>query len=214
MTKAAVYNQSGEKISETELNSKVFGVEEIDANLVHAAIRTQRSNLRTPLAHTKMMGEVAGSGKKPWKQKGTGRARAGSVRSPLWRHGGITFGPRNDRDYSLKMNRSEFRKALFTVLTDKVSASKLFIVDKIESTAKTRDLVKLLAGFSGKMALDKNRLLVLAGHDKNLENAGRNIPNTKILVASQLNILDLMKHDVIVTKEALAVIEKTYLKKS
>src|SRR3989338_2196359 len=214
MTKAAVYNQSGEKVSEMELNSKIFGVEEIDANLVHAAIRTQRSNLRTPLAHTKMMGEVAGSGRKPWKQKGTGRARAGSVRSPLWRHGGITFGPRSDRDYSLKMNRSEFRKALFTVLTDKVSAAKLFVVDKIESTAKTRDLVKLLTGFAGKTALDKKRLLVLDKHDKNLENAGRNIPNTKILVASQLNILDLMKHDVIVTKEALAVIEKTYLKKS
>jgi len=130
----------------------------------------------------------------------------------LWRHGGITFGPRSDRDYSLKMNRSEFRKALFTVLTDKVSAAKLFVVDKIESTAKTRDLVKLLTGFAGKTALDKKRLLVLDKHDKNLENAGRNIPNTKILVASQLNILDLMKHDVIVTKEALAVIEKTYLK--
>lgn len=214
MLKTPVYNQAGEKVSEMELNSKVFGVEEIDANLVHAAIRTQRSNLRTPLAHTKMMGEVAGSGKKPWKQKGTGRARAGSVRSPLWRHGGITFGPRNDRDYSLKMNRSEFRKALFTVLTDKVSGGKLVIVDKIESTAKTRDLVKLLAGFAGKTALDKKRLLVLDKHDENLANAGRNIPNTKILVASQLNIMDLLKHDVIVTKEALAVIEKTYLKKS
>lgn len=213
MTKAVVYNQAGEKVSEMELNSKIFGVEEIDANLVHAAIRTQRSNLRTPLAHTKMMGEVAGSGKKPWKQKGTGRARAGSVRSPLWRHGGITFGPRNDRDYSLKMNRSEFRKALFTVLTDKVSGGKLVVVDKIESTAKTRDLVKLLAGFAGKTSLDKKRLLVLDKHDENLANAGRNIPNTKILVASQLNIMDLMKYDVIVTKEALAVIEKTYLKK-
>jgi large subunit ribosomal protein L4 len=212
MSKAIVYNQAGEKTSEMDLNSKVFGVEKIDAALVHAAVRVQRNNLRSPLAHTKMMGEVAGSGKKPWKQKGTGRARAGSARSPLWRHGGITFGPRNDRDYSLKMNRSEFRKALFTVLTDKVASGKLVVVEKIESLSKTSALVKALEQFASKTSLNKKRLLILADHDKNLENASANIPNTKVLTANNLNIVDLLNHDVIVAKDALAVIEKTYLK--
>jgi large subunit ribosomal protein L4 len=212
MTKVTVYNQTGEKASEMDLNSKVFGIEKIDGALVHAAVRVQRNNLRSPLAHTKMMGEVAGSGKKPWKQKGTGRARAGSARSPLWRHGGITFGPRNDRDYSLKMNRTEFRKALFTVLTDKVASGKLVVVEKIESLNKTSALVKALEQFASKTSLNKKRLLILADHDKNLENASANIPNTKVLTANNLNIVDLLNHDVIVAKDALAVIEKTYLK--
>src|SRR4051794_34194899 len=101
MNKVSVYNQTGDKVSEMDLNPGIFGLEKLDGSLVHAAVRTQRNNIRGPFAHTKMMGEVAGSGKKPWKQKGTGRARVGSVRSPLWRHGGITFGPRNDRDFSL-----------------------------------------------------------------------------------------------------------------
>lgn len=214
MTKVTVYNQAGEKASELELNSKIFGVEKINTGLIHAAARVQRSNLRSPLAHTKMMGEVAGSGKKPWKQKGTGRARAGSVRSPLWRHGGITFGPRNDRDYTLKMNRSEFRKALFTILTDKVASQKLVIVDKIESTAKTKDLVKLLKGFSAKTSLAAKRLVVIDKHNEEIENASRNIKGTKVLVANQLNVLDLLKHDVIMTSASLPVIEKTYLKKA
>jgi large subunit ribosomal protein L4 len=214
MTKVTVYNQTGEKSSELELNSKIFGVEKIDANLVHAAVRVQRSNLRSPLAHTKMMGEVAGSGKKPWKQKGTGRARAGSVRSPLWRHGGITFGPRNDRDYTLKMNRSEFRKALFTVLTDKLASQKLVIVEKIESTAKTKDLAKLLKNLSAKTSLAAKTLVVLDKHNEEIENAGRNLKGTKVLVANQLNVMDLLKHDVIMTRESVGVIEKTYLKKA
>src|SRR5882724_4839777 len=121
MTKIAVYNQTGEKLKDMDLNSKIFGVEKIDVAIVHTAVRAQQNNNRKSIAHTKMRGEVAGSGKKPWKQKGTGRARAGSVRSPLWRHGGITFGPRNARNWGIKLNDSAFRKALFTVLTDKVN---------------------------------------------------------------------------------------------
>lgn len=212
MAKVSVYNQTGEKISDVELNSKVFGIEKIDGSLVHQAVRVQRNNLRGPLAHTKMMGEVAGSGKKPWKQKGTGQARAGSVRSPLWRHGGVTFGPRNDRDYTLKMNRSQFRKALFTVLTDKVNSNQLVIVDKIESTGKTSELVKTMKQFASKTSLSNKQLLVTATVDKNLEKASSNIPGMKVLSANTLNIVDLLNHNVIVTKDALAVIEQVYLK--
>src|SRR4051812_740741 len=119
MPKITVYNQTGEKVTDLDVNPKIFGVEKIDVNLVHAAVRAQRNNSRHSIAHTKNRGEVAGSGKKPWKQKGTGRARAGSVRSPLWRHGGVTFGPTSNRNWAVKQNRSAFRKALFTILTDK-----------------------------------------------------------------------------------------------
>ena len=213
MAKAAVYNQTGEQLKEVDLNSAIFGLAKIDASLVHAAARIQAANKRGPWAHTKMMGEVAGSGKKPWKQKGTGRARAGSVRSPLWRHGGITFGPRNSRDWSLKMNRSAFRKALFTVLTDKAADKKLVVVDKIDTTAKTKELAARLSALAAKAGLGKKYALVLAGPDKSLQQAGRNLAAAKILYANQLNVMDLLKYDPIIVADALPVIEKTYLQK-
>ncbi len=212
MIKTTVYNQTGDKISEVDLNSKIFGVEKLDVSLIHAAVRVQRNNKRGPWAHTKMMGEVSGSGKKPWKQKGTGRARVGSVRSPLWRHGGITFGPRNNRDWSLKMNRSAWRKALFTVLTDKVNGKKLIVVDKINQTAKTKDLLKQLQAVATKADFGKKFILIIPTHNTELENAGRNLANVKILPATHLNIMDLLKHDMIVTADSLPIIEKTYLK--
>jgi large subunit ribosomal protein L4 len=212
MNKAAVYNQTGEKVSDLDLNPKIFGLENLDANLVQVAVRAQQTNARRSIAHTKNRGEVAGSGKKPWKQKGTGRARAGSVRSPLWRHGGITFGPRNETDWSVKLNRSAFRKALFTVLSDKINDKKLIIVDKLENVSKTKELAGLLTRLADRSGLGKKFILIIAAHNKELERAGSNLPNAKILVANQLNVFDLMKFDAMVTKDALSVIEKTYLK--
>lgn len=213
MAKAVVYNTAGDKVSEVDLNSRIFGVEEIDANLVHQAVRTQLSNARSSIAHTKYRGEVSGSGKKPWKQKGTGRARAGSIRSPLWKGGGVTFGPRNTRNWSIKMNRSAFRKALFTVLTDKLNNKKVAVLDKIEGVEKTKDLASQLKAFAGKSGLDKNYVLILAKHDAGIERVAKNLPNVTVLPANRLNVIDLLKNDVIVTKDALEVIEKTYLKK-
>jgi large subunit ribosomal protein L4 len=210
--KVQVYNQAGDKTSEMDLNSKIFGVEKIDPGLIYAAVRTQRNNSRSSIAHTKNRGEVAGSGKKPWKQKGTGRARAGSVRSPLWRHGGITFGPTSARNWSLKMNTSARRKALFTVLTDKVNDKKLVIVENLDNTAKTKDLSLKLSTLAEKAGLGKKYVLVLGAHNKEVERAGRNIPNVKILVATQLNVLDLLKGDTMIMKDALPVIENTFLK--
>jgi large subunit ribosomal protein L4 len=217
MTKVAVYNTAGDQVSEMDLNSKIFGVEKIDANLVHEAVRAQLSNNRKSIAHTKYRGEVSGSGKKPWKQKGTGRARAGSLRSPLWKGGGITFGPRNTRNWAIKMNRSAFRKALFTVLTDKLNDKKVAVLDKIEAISKTKDLASQLKNLAGKAGFENQVkgkfVLILAKHDNQLERAAKNLPNTTVLVANQLNIVDLLKHDLIVTQAALEVIEKTYLKK-
>lgn len=212
MTKTAVYNQIGEKVTDLDLNPKIFGIEKIDANLVHAAVRSQRNNARAAIAHTKNRGEVAGSGKKPWKQKGTGRARAGSVRSPIWRHGGITFGPRSNRNWSVKLNRNAFRKALFTVLSDKVNDHKLVIVENFDKTAKTKELATRLTNLVGKAGLGKKYLLVLDTHSKELERASRNLPNVKVLYANQLNVLDLLNYDTMILKEALPIIEKTYLK--
>lgn len=212
MPKAAVYNQTGEKVSDADLNPKIFGIEKIDPNIVHFALRAQRNNVRRAIAHTKNRGEISGGGKKPWKQKGTGRARAGSIRSPLWRGGGITFGPTNARNYSLKLNRSAFRKALFTVLSDKAAAHKLVVVDNLEALDKTKELSLRLSKIASQAGLGRNYSLIVAGENKNLVRAIRNLPNVKLLQADQLNIFDLLKYDPIVTKEALIVIEKTYLK--
>ncbi|MEJ0021352.1 MAG: 50S ribosomal protein L4 [Candidatus Doudnabacteria bacterium] len=212
MAKTSVYNQTGEKVTELDLNPKIFGIEKIDGNLVHSAVRTQRNNARRSIAHTKNRGEVAGSGKKPWKQKGTGRARAGSVRSPIWRHGGVTFGPTSARNWSLKMNKSAQRKAMFSVLTDKVNEHKLVIVESFDNTAKSKELAAKLAVVAGKAEFGKKYLLVLATHNKDLERAARNLENVKVLYADRLNVLDLLKHDVLVLKDALPIIEKTYLK--
>lgn len=212
MAKVNVYNQTGEKVTDLDLNPRIFGIEKIDASLVHQAVRTQANNARGSIAHTKNRGEVAGSGKKPWKQKGTGRARAGSVRSPIWRHGGITFGPTSARNWSLKMNRSAFRKALFTVLTDKVNDKKLVIVENFDNTVKAKELATRLAILAGKAGLGKKYILVLASHNKDLERAARNLANTKVLYADQLNVIDLLNHDAMILKDALPIIEKTYLK--
>ena len=212
MTKTAVYNQAGDKVSDLDLNPRIFGVEKIDASLVHTAVIAQQANSRRSIGHTKNRGEVAGSGKKPWKQKGTGRARAGSVRSPLWRHGGVTFGPTNARNWGLKINESAFRKALFTILTDKVNEQKLVIVENLDTTAKSKELAVKLSNLAAKSGLGKKYMLVLASHNKELERAAGNLANVKVIYANQLNVLDLMKYDCLIMKDALPIIEQTYLK--
>ena len=212
MNKAIVYNQAGEKVSEMDLNPKIFGITELDANIVHTAVVAQQTNSRGSIAHTKNRGEVSGSGKKPWKQKGTGRARAGSIRSPLWRHGGVTFGPRSQRNWSVKLNRSAFKKALFTILTDKIKYGKIAVIDKLETVSKSKELSGLLNRIGVKADLGSKFLLIIADHNKEIERAAQNLSNIKVLTANQLNVVDLMNYNPIVTKDALGVIEKTYLK--
>jgi large subunit ribosomal protein L4 len=213
MTKVLVINQAGEKVSDLDLNSKIFGVEKINQHLLHTAVVTQLANARAAIAHTKNRGEVRGSGKKPWKQKGTGRARAGSVRSPLWRHGGVTFGPTKNRNFSLKFNRSAFRSALFMSLTDKARDGKLVVVENIPELNKTAQLVKFLKDISSKTGLGKKTAIIVEKPTPVINRAARNLPKVRILSANSLNVIDLLMHDLIVAKEALCVIEKTYLKK-
>jgi large subunit ribosomal protein L4 len=212
--KTSVYNQTGEVIGEIELNSKIFDVKP-NSHLLAEAVRIHRSNSRQGTSNTKTRGEVSGGGKKPWKQKGTGRARAGSTRSPIWRHGGVTFGPRANQNWELKMNKKAKTQALFMSLSDKAKENQLIIVDQIAlENPKTKEFVKLLSGLKGKIKnLGKKQMLVMPKKDDKLSRSSKNIQSVNGVLANSLNILDVLKADsIILLKESLPVIEKTYLK--
>ncbi len=213
--KVTLYNQKAENIGEVELNSKIFEVK-ASRHLLSEAVRIQQSNSRKGLANTKTRGEVRGGGKKPWKQKGTGRARAGSSRSPIWRHGGVTFGPRSNRNWELKLNKKTKTKALFMSLSDKASGNRIFVLDHIVlENPKTKEFFSILKNLKQALSLGKHPLLVLPKKDEKIYKACRNIPGLTQILASSLNISDVLKSDSIVTlKDSLLVIEKTYLKTS
>lgn len=211
--KTALYNQKAEKVGDIDLNAKIFEVKG-SLHLVTEAVRVQASNARKGLAHTKTRGEVSGGGKKPWKQKGTGRARAGSTRSPIWRHGGITFGPRSERNWTLKMNKKAKTKALFMSLSDKAKEGNLIVIDAISLEApKTKEMVAILNNFRDKVNLGNKQLFLLPKKDETLFRASRNLTYIKPSLASSLNVTDVLNADsIVVMKDSLPVIEKTYLK--
>ncbi len=212
--KISVYNQKAEVVGEIELNDKIFGVKP-SLHLLAETVRIQASNARKGLANTKTRGEVSGGGKKPWKQKGTGRARVGSIRSPIWRHGGITFGPTSERNWGLKINKKAKTKALFMSLTDKAVDGKLIVIDGLDiENAKTKHFVQVMASFENKLNnLGKKQLLVMPKKDMNVVRASRNIPHMESTLATSLNVTDILKADsMVILKDSLAVIEKTYLK--
>lgn len=214
--KVPVYNQNAEQVGEITLNDKVFGVTP-STHLMAESVRVQLSNSRKGLAHTKTRGEVRGGGKKPWKQKGTGRARAGSIRGPIWRHGGIALGPRSDRNWELKINKKAKAKALCMSLSDKATNGHLIVVDAIAlEPVKTKAFVKVMATFSDKVKeFGKKQLMVLPKKDDSLVRASRNIQTVSTSLANTLNIADVLKADsIIVLKDSLPVIEKTYAKVS
>lgn len=212
--KISVYNQNAEVIGDVELNDKIFAVKP-SVHLLAEAVRVQASNARKGLANTKTRGEVSGGGKKPWKQKGTGRARVGSNRSPIWRHGGITFGPTSDRNWSLKINKKAKTKALFMSLSDKATDGKLIVIDGITlENAKTKQFVQIMQSFATKLSgLGNKQLFVLPKKDDSLVRASRNIPHLQQAMAASLNVTDILKADtMVILKDSLPVIEKTYLK--
>ncbi len=216
MSKVPVYNQTGEKIEELDLTSAIFDIEP-KVELLEEAVRMQLANARQPLGHTKTRAEVRGGGRKPWKQKGTGRARHGSIRSPLWSGGGVTFGPRSNRNWQIKMNKSAYRKALFMALTDKVRNNALIVVDKMDiDQPKTAILAKILKNFLEKVdAAPRNVLLVvLPGKDGNLEVAGKNLAGAQVTRANSLSVYDILRsNNLVVLKDAISTIEKTYSRK-
>lgn len=214
--KIQVYNQNAESVGEMEVSDKIFGVKP-SLHLLAEAVRAQANNARKGLANTKTRGEVSGGGKKPWKQKGTGRARAGSTRSPLWRHGGVTFGPTSDRNWSLKINKKAKTKALFMSLSDKARDGKLIIVEGLNmEAAKTKEFIKFMTAFHTKLdTLGKKQMVVMPKKDDSIVRASRNLKEITTTLAASLNVTDILKADsMLVLKDSLAVIEKIYLKDS
>src|SRR3989338_9025330 len=204
---------SSEKSSNFKLPELFSGLKP-NKHLLHLSVLRQLDNQRAGTASTKTKAEVRGGGKKPWKQKGSGRARAGSIRSPLWRGGGIIFGPTEGRNFYKKVNKKLNRLAFFSVLTDRVKSEQLLVVDNIElQEAKTKELSRKLEILMKKMKpAGKNILIITPGKQEKLSRASANLPHVKVLTASNLNILDLLRaNSIIVPKDALPQIEKTYL---
>lgn len=188
MTMTDIVNIQNEKVGEVDLNEALFGLR-VDPHLLHAIVRMQRANRRSGNASTKTRAEVRGSSRKPWKQKGTGRARAGSVRSPLWRGGGVTFGPK-PRDYSYKLPKKVRRLGLRMALSTRCNEEQLKIVDgfKLEDI-KTKKFVSVMKALN-----IENALVVIPERDENLERSSRNIPGVKVLPANGLNVYDVLLH--------------------
>jgi large subunit ribosomal protein L4 len=185
------------------LNEAIFGAK-TRPHLLHQAVVMQLANRRAGSAATKTKGFVSGGGKKPWRQKGTGRARAGSIRSPIWVGGGTTFGPR-PRDYSYRMPRTARREALLSALSLKNRDGKIIVVDKFElDEAKTKVMVKALA----ELKVD-NALIVIPQSDVKIERSARNLPKVKVLRVEGLNVYDLMRYEhLILTEGALKLLEE------
>lgn len=205
MATVAVLNMQGNQVEELELNDAVFGVE-VNANLLHRAVVAQLANKRQGTQSTLTRAEVRGGGAKPWRQKGTGRARQGSIRAPQWTGGGVVFAPK-PRDYSKKMNKKERRIALQSALTAKVIDSKLIVLDELKlDTIKTKSMIEILSNLKVEKAL-----IVLNEESKNVVLSSQNIQGVKTAYTNTINVYDLLKYDVcVVTKDAVATIEEVY----
>ena len=206
--KYPVLNQKGEKIEDISLSKEVFGVK-INKDLMHQVIVSQQSNKRQGNAHTKGRGEVRGGGKKPWRQKGLGRARHGSTRSPIWKGGGTTFGPNNEKIFEKKIPKKMKRKAMFMGLSSKVESKDLILVDSIKmGEAKTKLALKIFNNFAPEK---KKSLIVLPDLNKDIILATRNIPYLKTIQAKDLSCLDILScKNLIVLKKSVDVIEKVF----
>ena len=206
MKKNNVINVKGEKVSDITLNENIFGIKPNDA-VLYDAITLAQTSQRQGTADTKTRSEVSGGGRKPWRQKGTGRARQGSTRAPHWYHGGIVFGP-HPRTYGKKMNRKERVLALKSALSYKVEENEIIILDELDvKTPKTKDMIKLLNDIKA----PKKTLIVVDELSDNLILATRNIPKVELLEASEINVLDIIGADgLVITKKAVEMIEEAY----
>jgi len=209
--KYPVLNYQGEKVSEIDLPKELFDIP-LNQNLVWQVMVSQRSNRRQSIAHTKDRSEVSGGGRKPWPQKGTGRARHGSIRSPLWKGGGVTFGPRKEKNFKKKIPKKMRRKALFMVLSEKAREKLLILLDKLEmEKIKTKIASNI---FRNLVKDSKKTLLVLPDNEKKIILSFRNIPNLKIEQAKDLNCLDLLNSKyIIMPVKSIDVLKKTFIKK-
>lgn len=207
MAKVPVYNNQGKNTGDINLTDAVFGVT-ANPTLVHQVYLALEANLREPWAHAKDRSEVRGGGRKPWRQKGTGRARHGSRRSPIWTGGGVTFGPLNTRNYGQKVNRKMKAAAVKMCLSDKIGAEKFVVLEDFQATGKTKEIAALRAHLPGS---GKTTLILTDGSNEKLALATRNIPRVHVQRAQDVNVADLLNHQYIIsTKTAIAALEKRF----
>jgi len=208
--KVDVYNQEGKTAGTTLLPKEIFEVP-VNSDLIHQVVVSQMANRRQRIAHTKIRSEVRGGGKKPWAQKGTGRARAGSIRSPLWKGGGVTFGPRRDKIFKKEIPKKMRRKALFMILSIKLKENFLTLLNELKiEKGKTKEIFEVLKKLPCK---NKSTLIALPNCDKKIIIAAKNIPTVEIIQAKDLNVLDLLSFKyLLMPKEAIKVIKETFLK--
>ena len=196
MKNLSIINTKGEKVSDIKLNEEIWGIEPNDA-VLYDALRLARNNFRQGTADTKTRSEVSGGGRKPWRQKGTGRARQGSTRAPHWIKGGIVFGP-HPRSYAIKMNRKERRLALKSALAYKAIESKLIVIDKLEVSNKTKDFKAVL----NNLKIDKKVLFVVDELNDDVILSSRNLNNVLLLTVEELNVYDIVCADTLVITES------------
>ena len=206
MANVSVYNMEGSEVSKMDLNDKVFAVN-VNEHLIHMAVTLQLANKRQGTQKAKTRSEVRGGGKKPWKQKGTGHARQGSIRAPQWKGGGVVFAP-TPRDYSFKMNKKEKANAMKSALTSRVNEDKFLVMDSLKfDEIKTKKMVSVLDALKVKKAL-----VILDGEDNaNVALSARNIEGVKAITTNTINVYDILKYEtVIITKSAVSKIEEVY----
>jgi large subunit ribosomal protein L4 len=204
MPKVALLNQTGSNVGEIELNDSVFGIEP-NQHVLFEAVIMQRASLRQGTHKVKNRSEVAGGGRKPWRQKGTGRARQGSIRSPQWRGGGVVFGP-TPRSYAYKLPKKVRRLAIKSALSSKVIDNNIVVLEDLAFNApKTKEMTAVLNGLS----VAKKALIVTADNNENVALSARNIPGVTVVTASGVNVLDVLNHEkLIMTKAAVQKVEE------
>ena len=206
MPKIDVYNIEGKKVSDIELADSVFGIEP-NEKIVHSVLVNYMANQRQGTSNTKTRAEVSGGGRKPWKQKGTGRARQGSIRSPQWFKGGIALGPK-PRDYSYRVNKKERRLAVRSVLSSKVLENNLVVVDSMNFDAiKTKNMVSAL----NNLKVEGKTLIVLPEKNENVQKSARNIEGVKTSLVNTINVYDLLKYNkLVLTVDTVKSLEEVY----
>ncbi|KKO51402.1 50S ribosomal protein L4 [Paenibacillus sp. DMB20] len=204
MPKVALFNIDGGQVGEVELNDAVFGIEP-NVHVLHNAVLLQRASLRRGTHKVKGRSEVRGGGRKPWKQKGTGRARQGSIRSPQWKGGGVVFGP-TPRSYTFKLPKKVRRLAIRSALSSKVLDNAIIVLDQLTlNTPKTKEFANILSN----LKVGRKALIVAPSYDDNVALSARNIPGVKFVAADGINVLDVLTYDqLIITKEAVQKVEE------
>jgi large subunit ribosomal protein L4 len=207
MPKVDVLNVSGQRVGDMELSDSIFGIE-VNEAVLHQVVKAQLANKRQGTQSAKTRSEVRGGGRKPWRQKGTGRARAGTIRSPLWTGGGVVFAPK-PRDYRQVVPKKVRRLAMKSALSSKVADKEIVVLDQLVMDApKTKEMVAILNNIDA----GKKVLLVLPEKNENVERSAKNIPNVKSTLVNTLNVYDILKYDkLVLTKDAVSRVEEVYV---